>query len=73
MTVIRRRMNNKLVGNNFALHAKKNENEETPLDVLRGDNMDSPIHTNYIQSGGANYFDLHVDEATPSVLSSHAQ
>ena len=35
--------------------------------------MDSPIHTNYIQSGGATTLIFIVDEATPPFLSSYAQ
>ena len=35
--------------------------------------MDSPIHTNFIHSGGATTLIIIVDEATPSVPSSCAQ
>ena len=69
------RLKSKLAGDNFAKKPKKTKtkNKETPLDMLREDKMDSPIHTNCIHSGGANHLIFIVDGATPSVPSSRAQ
>ena len=52
---------------------EKKQKKKAPLDVLREDKMDSPIHTNCIQPGGANTLIFIVNEATPSVPSSYAQ
>ena len=52
---------------------RKETEKKAPLDVLREDKMDSPIHTNCIQPGGATTLIFIVDEATPSVPSSYAQ
>ena len=41
---------------------------KAPLDVLKEDKVDSPIHTDYIHSDGATTLILNVDEATSSIL-----
>ena len=57
------RLNNKITGDNFP-----DETMKAPLDVLKEDKVDSPIHTDYIHSDGATTLILNVDEATPSIL-----
>ena len=51
----------------------KNRPKRIPLDLLREDKMDPPIHTDCIHSGGATTNELHRVEPTPSVPSSCVQ